>query len=402
MPKPKEEIAEEEPKNKTIRDIYAEKIRLNQRSLNRPATTADWSVDRWKSLMRSTVQLQMLMNDEPEVESEAIEKLSLIDKQLKVERDIFSKGGKLLQNELFMAMTAEISGDAIKETCKRPEILSARIVKEMKYLSTLTQDPKSDASIYSVTKHSIKTLKATGYGKDALGRERTENSKEYDDMLKAARKMQSKSLDDANPDNIMEGSIYRARRFAQKYIQTHLKPRWTTTGKTRFQEAMKLVAQTMPPKEFRDYVADLNRQRGTEKKGGRHHLDPDQFLQRTPARIIQDAQNKLNVNKQDISITDAAKVAAAYELGKDQDGKFTQPITEAALKKKTLEIAGSIEFNTWFNNRESDVIKNMIQNAPDKISQYQQALNPKNAEVNSSTKKTEPKKADAVLGMGGP
>lgn len=135
-----------------------------------------------------------------------------------------------------------------------------------------TNDPNAKAR-----KDAIKTacdaFKASGTGKDWLGRTRKSNSDEFKEMLITVNAYNSVLDKGRVPTPLMTHMVVSK---TLQYISDKYTVRDTKSGAERFDHAMEILRVTMPEDKYRQLLADINKARKA-LPGSKHYIGYDTY-----------------------------------------------------------------------------------------------------------------------------
>ena len=289
-----------------------------------------------------------------------------------------------LQDPYFQIWTENKSPEDLRQAAKDPtkalmDLRGAyRWKKHYDDLGKRSAKAKADGGVSGVQKEAksyYEAMQATGTGRNWLGVKRKSNSREYEAMMEAMGKAVNDGPKNQTPEQRAQ-NLAEAVAATKKYLADKKTVRKTEDGAIRWENSMKFLYSAMPAKEFKAYCDEVNQAR--EEKD---QIDPEQFAPaRTPEHTVQAVQQEIR-DKGEITLQDAAKVAAAYDLSKlsdvideriEEDGRWvgilgprkpdpdqfkTQEFRPDHLAQRTAEIAANKKFQKWFRAQGKDVLK---------------------------------------------
>ena len=278
---------------------------------------------------------------------------------------------KVKKDPYFQMWAAGKSVDDLRQAAREPKKALEEVrelQKQEKHYSDLgkrgaeAKEAGRVSGAQQEAKSFYEAMQATGTGRNWLGVKRKSNSREYEAMMEAMGKAVNDGPKNQTPEQRAQ-NLAEAVAATKKYLADKKTVRKTEDGQTRWENAMQFLQTAMPAEEFKAYCDEVNAARG-----GKDRIIPEMFAPpRTAERTVEVVQQAVR-DKGQITLQDAAKVAAAYDLSMsldDGDGRMKVDPTKfqgrkiplSDLEDRTRQYAETEAFQKWFKKQGKKVLK---------------------------------------------
>ena len=353
----------------TIEDQYPKNSRavilLNQMLSKLPEHTNDLPRDKWKSALDQICTLKILMRTKPD-------EIKSIGTTFKI-KDMCDKESSVKEDSMYSAVTKSMSADELRQATQDPQKFMSNIGRLRKHYLKGAFLNAPEMELTQNINNRLSELQKNQNGTAPV------NNKEYDKMYWSIERANT-GYNRGRVTNQLQAMLnFEAVEATKGYIEKSKSIKsseQTAEERERFNLAVRFLGLKMPPDDFKNYIDNLNRERGAEKPGP-DHLDAEEFIYTTAEREIQSALMKINETGEDISQEEAAKIAAAYDLSAEKvpDAEEVRPnfqkmFTVAELNRKAEEIQREPKFIEQYKSMTPDERKKAFKTNPDKIGDY--------------------------------
>ena len=239
-------------------------------------------------------------------------------------------------NVYYKDMVNHMDNKELQKACEEPGKFAQKLARTHEHYRSVFNNNKTANYAGELAENLSETKKSS------------KNSKRYEKALQAMT------------DFSKGGAPLPAVNAVKNYLSDKAKPRWTKTGRKRFQECMNFLHDTMPPDEFKQYCDGINRDRGASTRHHKDYISPEMFGRpRTPKELVQDLRTKVK-NGYEITERDCAAIEAGFQIG-NENGALDRAIDPAKLADRVERI--EIHAKDFMNNIKGDpqeVLKAML------------------------------------------